>query len=48
MLPNDSDAWRAAEYVRAGIPLNQWFTGYWEGFDRYGHDVYKRLYQEAA
>lgn len=33
---------------RAGIPLNGWFTGYWEGFDKYGHDVYKRLYEESA
>ncbi len=29
---------------RAGISLNQWFTGYWEGFARHGHDVYRNLY----
>jgi dihydroorotate dehydrogenase len=29
---------------RAGISLNQWFTGYFEGFSKYGHEVYKKLY----
>jgi dihydroorotate dehydrogenase len=30
---------------RAGISLNQWFTGYFEGFARHGHDVYRQLYE---
>lgn len=29
---------------RAGISLNQWFTGYFENFAKYGHKVYERLY----
>ena len=33
---------------RAGVSLNQWFTGYFEGFEKYSHDVYKRLYENAA
>jgi hypothetical protein len=28
---------------RAGISLNQWFTGYFENFARYGHNVYKQM-----
>jgi dihydroorotate dehydrogenase len=28
----------------AGIQLNQWFTGYFENFARYGHDLYKILF----
>jgi dihydroorotate dehydrogenase len=27
----------------AGILLNQWFTGYFDGFAKHGHDVYKEL-----
>ena len=27
----------------AGISLNQWFTGYFENFAKYGHRVYKKL-----
>lgn len=27
----------------AGIQLNQWFTGYFEGFSRYGHNVYRKI-----
>lgn len=30
---------------RAGISLNQWFTGYFENFAKHGHDVYKKLFQ---
>ena len=33
---------------KAGIPLNQWFTGYFERFARDGHDVYAKLYQTPA
>jgi len=29
---------------RVGVKLNQWFTGYFEDFSKYGHDVYKKLY----
>ncbi len=29
------------ESEKAGISLNQWFTGYWENFSKYGHNVYK-------
>lgn len=30
---------------RAGISLNQWYTGYFEHFARHGHDVYKKLFE---
>ncbi|HSU72273.1 MAG TPA: hypothetical protein VLJ21_00300 [Candidatus Binatia bacterium] len=30
---------------RARIPLNQWFTGYFENFAQNGHGVYKKLYE---
>ncbi len=29
----------------AGIDLNQWFTGYFEGFAARGHSLYKALYE---
>lgn len=29
---------------RAGISLNQWFTGYFENFAKHGHDVYRQLF----
>lgn len=32
---------------RAGIALNQWFTGYFENFAKHGHDVYKNLFSAA-
>ena len=28
---------------RAGISLNQWYTGYFENFAKYGHDVYRHF-----
>ncbi|HYF01869.1 MAG TPA: hypothetical protein VEC36_00720 [Patescibacteria group bacterium] len=28
---------------KAGISLNQWYTGYFEGFSKYGHKVYKKV-----
>ena len=34
------------ESEKAGISLNQWFTGYWENFSKEGHELYKKLYQE--
>lgn len=30
---------------RAGISLNQWFTGYFEGFSKHGHQIYKKLFE---
>ncbi len=27
-----------------GIPINQWFTGYFESFSNYGHQLYKELF----
>jgi len=30
---------------RAGVSLNQWFTGYFENFARQGHEVYKKLFK---
>jgi|SRR3989344_649343 len=33
------------ESERAGILLNQWFTGYFEHFAKQGHRVYRRLYE---
>ncbi|MBI4154809.1 hypothetical protein HY498_01845 [Candidatus Woesearchaeota archaeon] len=32
------------ESEREGISLNQWFTGYWEGFDEYDHELYMDIY----
>jgi len=32
------------ESERAGISLNQWFTGYFENFAQHGHDVYRELF----
>ena len=29
---------------RAGISLNQWFTGYFENFASHGHKVYEELF----
>jgi dihydroorotate dehydrogenase len=29
---------------KAGVSLNQWFTGYFEMFSKYGHKVYQRLF----
>ncbi len=34
------------ESDRAGISLNQWFTGYFEGFSIHGHGLYKSIYEE--
>lgn len=31
---------------RAGISLNQWFTGYFEAFREHGHEVYRRMFEE--
>jgi len=33
------------ESERVGVKLNQWFTGYFEAFSRYGHEAYKNLYE---
>ena len=33
------------ESERAGISLNEWFTGYFEMFARYGHKVYAELFR---
>jgi len=32
---------------RAGISLNQWYTGYFENFATHGHDVYKQLFENS-
>jgi dihydroorotate dehydrogenase len=32
------------ESDKAGIVMNQWFTGYFDYFSRYGHDLYKYIY----
>jgi dihydroorotate dehydrogenase len=34
------------ESEKVGVPLNQWFTGYFERLARDGHDAYRNLYQE--
>ncbi len=34
------------ESERAGISLNQWFTGYFEGFSKHGHEVYRTLFAD--
>ncbi|HLC71400.1 MAG TPA: hypothetical protein VJI32_05300 [Candidatus Nanoarchaeia archaeon] len=33
---------------RAGISLNQWYTGYFEHFAIDGHDVYKKLFEKVG
>lgn len=33
---------------RAGISLNQWYTGYWGAFRNHGHDLYKKIYEEIT
>ena len=33
------------ESERAGISLNQWYTGYFENFAKPGHDVYRELFE---
>src|SRR3989344_5995184 len=30
---------------RAGISLNQWYTGYFENLSKHGHDVYRKLFE---
>ncbi len=30
---------------RAGVALNQWYSGYFEAFGRHGHGLYRRLYR---
>ena len=32
----------------AGVSLNQWFTGYFENFGKYGHDVYRKLFDTVS
>ncbi len=32
------------ESERAGIFLNQWYTGYFENFAKHGHDIYRELF----
>ena len=34
------------ESDKAGVSINQWFTGYWEAFARHGHDLYKKVHEE--
>ena len=33
------------ESEKAGISLNQCFTGYWENFSKYGHNVYRQFFR---
>ncbi len=35
-----------AESERAGIRLNQWFTGYFENFAKHGHNVYRNFFNK--
>jgi dihydroorotate dehydrogenase (NAD+) catalytic subunit len=35
-----------AESEQAGIKLNQWFTGYFDSFAKYGHNLYKKIYSD--
>lgn len=30
----------------AGIPLNMWYTGYFENFAKQGHEVYRKLFEQ--
>lgn len=34
--------------MEQGVVLHQWYTGYFEGFARYGHGVYQRLSKSIA
>lgn len=36
------------ESERAGISLNQWYTGYFEQFAQYGHGVYREFFEPKA
>ena len=31
--------------IKSGIALNQWFTGYFESFARYGHNLYSQIFK---
>jgi dihydroorotate dehydrogenase len=43
------DSWKDIEDSEAaGISMNQWFTGYFENLAQDGHNVYRRLFEEAA
>ena len=33
------------ESEKSGISLNQWFTGYFEAFSKYGHNLYNELFK---
>src|SRR3989344_414201 len=33
------------ESEKAGISLNQWYTGYFENFAKHGHEVYRRMWE---
>lgn len=33
------------ESEKAGISLNQWFTGYWENIAKYGHNIYREFFK---
>ncbi len=33
---------------RAGVSLNQWYTGYFEAFAKYGHQLYRQLLEDLA
>lgn len=37
---------KASEAV--GVSLNQWYTGYFENFAKYGHGTYARIYRELV
>lgn len=40
------ESWKDIEASeKAGISLNQWYTGYFEQFSQNGHDIYKNLYK---
>ncbi len=36
------------ESRNAGVSMNHWFTGYFENFSKYGHKLYKRLFEKLA
>ncbi|MBI4176982.1 MAG: hypothetical protein HY516_01300 [Candidatus Aenigmarchaeota archaeon] len=43
------ESWRDVEQSeRAGVSLNQWYTGYFEMFAKHGHGVYRKLLAGAA
>lgn len=43
------ETWKdVSESEKAGISLNQWFTGYFGNFAKHGHGVYRNFFKEVS